>query len=210
MRQETKIFLGIGLFTVLVFAGIIWLVSKSNTSGTVNADVLVRPDSQKIESPGAKVVLVEFGDYQCPACKAVNPLVNQILKDYTGKITFVFRNFLLPQHQYAIISAESAEIAGDQGKFWEMHDMIYDHQDEWVGSKSPKDIFLQYAKNLGMNTEEFKRSLDANKYSDKIERDRNDGHSINIDATPTFFVNGQKLVIRSADDLKSAINNAFK
>ncbi len=210
MRQETKIFLGIGIFTVLVFAGIIWLVSKSNTTGTVSADVLVRPDSQKIEVPGAKVVLVEFGDYQCPACKAINPLVNQILKDYKGKITFVFRNFTLPQHQYAIVSAESAEIAGDQGKFWEMHDMIYEHQDEWVISKSPQDLFVQYAKNLGMNVDEFKKSLDANKYSDKIERDRNDGNSINIDATPTFFVNGHKLVINYVGDLKSAIDNALK
>ncbi len=209
MKQETKIFLGIGIFTVLVFAGIIWLASKSTTGDTISADILIKPDSQKIESAGAKVVLVEFGDYQCPACRAVNPLVNQILKDYKGKITFVFRNFPLPQHQYAVISAESAEIAGDQGKFWEMHDMIYEHQDEWVSSKTPKDLFIQYAKNLGMNVDEFKKSLDADKYSDKIERDRNDGDSINVDATPTFFVNGHKLVLNSAGDLKSAIDNAL-
>lgn len=210
MKQETKIFLSIGVFTVLVFAGIIWYASKTNINGTVSADVLVRFDSQKIESAGAKVVLVEFGDYQCPACRAINPLVNQILKDYQGKVTLVFRNFPLPQHQYAVISAESAEIAGDQGKFWEMHDMIYEHQDEWANSKSAKDVFIQYAKNLGMNTDEFKKSLDANKYLDKIERDRSDGNSININATPTFFVNGHKLVLNSAGDLKSAIDNALR
>lgn len=195
---------------MLVFVGLVWYAGKSNTEGIVSADILTRSDSQKILVPNAKVTLVEFADFQCPACRAIHPLVQQILKDYQGKITFVFRNFPLPQHRYAVISAEAAEIAGDQGKFWEMHDAIFEHQDEWANSKSPKNLFIQYAKNLDLNVDEFTKSLNDNKYTDKIGRDKSDGNLANVDSTPTFFVNGQKLILQSAGDLKNAIDNALK
>lgn len=208
MKEETKIFISIIVVILLIFGGIIWY-SKSSSS-PADAGLLIRPDSQKIEAPEAKVVVVEFGDYQCPACGTAHPLVKQVLQDYRGKVTFVFRNFPLPQHQYAIIAAEAAEIAGDQGKFWEMYDILFEHQDEWVNSKSPKDLFARYAKNIGMNVDEFVKSLDNNKYSDKIQRDKNDGGSLSVNATPTFFVNGEKLLLNYSGSLKNAIDKALK
>ncbi len=210
MRSEAKLIIGFGILMILVVVSLAWFGSKPPTpTGPADPALLVRPDSQKIEAPGARVILVEFGDYQCPACAAAEPVIKQVLKDYQGRITFVFRNFPLPNHEHAMISAEAAEVAGDQGKFWEMHDLLYERQDVWVKAKSPKDEFIKYAGELGLNVSEFTSSLNASKYESRIRRDQNDGNSLSVNATPTFYVNGKKLMLTSSNDLINAIKSVI-
>ena len=170
--------------------------------------LLVGEDSHKVTSDSAKVTIVEFGDYQCPACGAAHPIVKQILKDYGEQITFVFRNFPLPMHNNAKISAEAAEAAGAQGKFWEMHDKLYETQNNWAESSKPLDLFVNYAQELGLDVDKFKEDIDGNKYSDRINKDKSDGNTLGVNSTPTFFINGEKLVgAPNFNTLKSKIDS---
>ena len=118
--------------------------------------------------------------------------MDQIVAIY-GKnpnFNFVFRNFPLPQHNNAQIAAEAAEAAGAQGKFWQMHDLLYANQNDWVNSTTPIDFFVQYATTLGLDTVKFKEQVLAGKYADFINADQNDGNAINVQWTPSIYING--------------------
>lgn len=220
MSGEAKVLIGIGLATLIILFGGVFLLNKSNPSAvdtqTQKADpkVLIRDDSNKITADNAKVTLVEFGDFQCPACGAAQPIVKQILNEDKGAINFVFRNFPLPMHQNAQIAAEAAEAAGEQSKYWEMHDKLYETQNQWGGEKplSNKDaltMFVSFAKELGLDTEKFKQAVESSKFQGKIQKDQQDGNSLGVNATPTFFINN-KQYSGSFNDLKIAIDAAMK
>jgi protein-disulfide isomerase len=194
MSGEVKMLLGIGgVCAIIIGAAVVFSGSTTQPTSSDKKDALVRTNSNKIEVKDAKVTLVEFGDYQCPACKASQPTVEQIRRDYSGKITFVFRNFPLPQHQNALISSEAAEAAGEQGKYWEMNGILYDRQDEWAELTNPIDKFLSYAKELGLDTTKFKQEIEDKKFEQKIKGDQTDGSTAGVSSTPTFFLNGERL-----------------
>lgn len=216
MKGETKVLFGLGLLTIIVFVGAALLLGKTSSSNNSNqspkadASLLVRKNSHMTASESAKVTVVEFGDYQCPACKAAYPITKEMLRDYGSKVDFVFRNFPLSQHQNAQIAAEAAEAAGAQGKFWEMHDRLYETQDIWAESSTPLDIFIKYAGELGLNTDKFKSDVEKNAYSSIINSDQNDGLGLGINSTPTFFVNGKKIEgVPAYSDLKAPIDSAL-
>lgn len=191
--KRNLIAIGIGLGTIILLVGGVFLFSKSgSTVKKVSNDLLIGKDSYQTD-PKAQVTLVEFGDYECPACATYNPLVKQLLADLPGQVNFVFRNFPLSQHANANISSYAAESAGLQGKFWEMHDKLYDSQNDWAQSSDAKSIFLGYAKDLGLNVAKFTEDLDSQKIKDKVSKDEADGNLLNINATPTFYVNGVKV-----------------
>ena len=196
MSQEAKVLTGIGLVSILLIVGAVIFLSKSSpTPQNVISDskLLVKSDSHVLGSNQAKVTIVEFGDYQCPACGAAYPVTKQIIKDYGAKIKFVFRNFPLTQHQNAKVAAEAAEAAGTQGKFWEMHDILYEKQSEWGQSSDPMPFFLDYAKKVGLNVSKFEEDVKGDKFVGKINTDANDGSSLGVNVTPTFFINGEKV-----------------
>lgn len=179
----------------------------------VDQSSLVRESSHMTGKVGAKATLVEFGDYQCPACGAVEPLIKQVIETYkiNPDFNFVFRNFPLPQHQNALIAAESAEAAGAQGKFWEMNEMIYEHQTEWENSAQAIDVFAGYAQQLGLNVDRFKQEALGNKYAEVINADQQDGNKLGVNATPTFYLNGEKLPgIPNLDTIKQLIEDKLK
>lgn len=197
---------------VAVFAGLLIAVfmignkGGTPTSGTAvpNADKLVQTDSHKTGS-GA-VTVVEFGDYQCPACGQAHPTTKQILSDYAGKITFVFRNYPLPQHKNAEAAAEAAEAAAAQGKFWEMHDKLYETQSQWENLGDPSDTFAGYAAGLGLDGSKIKAAITGKTYSDRIKADTADGNDVSVSGTPTFYVNGIMAADYSYATLKSLID----
>lgn len=213
MSQEVKVIIGIGIATVGILAGAVYFFGKSSSpttlsssTQTVDQKILVGEDSDKIGNPSAKATLVEFADYQCPACAQAHPIVKKITEEYKDKILFVYRNFPLSQHANAITAAEAAKASGAQGKYWEMNDLLYKNQSQWSESKNSIEIFSGYAKNLSLDMDKFKQDVQSNKFADKIQRDKNDGNTLGVDATPTFFLNGQKLVgIPSYDELKNKI-----
>jgi len=212
MTKELKIMAGI---VVVVIAGAVLLFIKGNPAGRTplaDAGKLVRDHSQMTGDKNAKVTLVEFGDYQCPFCASLNPTLEKIVNDYKGNkdFNFVYRDFPLPQHQFAKLSAEAALSAGDQGKYWEMHNLIYDNQNTWVGTSSPMDIFTGYAQNLGLDVNKFQTAVKANQFQDQIRDDLDDAAALGVNSTPTLYLNGEKISATNYDGLKALIDEALK
>ena len=198
MATETKVLIGIGITTLVIVITAAYFIggkptaSVANTKPIENVDALVRKDSHSEGPDNAKVVFVEFADFQCPGCAVASPIVKQLRGEYKGKIKYVFRQYPLQMHQYSNLAAQSAESAGGQGKFFEMEDKLFSGQDEWSVSQKPLDIFIRYAKEIGLDTEKFKKGVESEKYAKKVEADIKDGNAIGIDYTPTFFINGVK------------------
>lgn len=216
MTQEAKVMLGIGVVTVALVVGGVFFLGKSNNNQTstkvapADQKLLINDSSHKISAPDSKVTIVEFGDYQCPACAAAQSIVKKILSDYDGKINFVFRNFPLSVHPNAQKAAQAAEAAAAQGKFWEMHDKLYENQTTWSTVGDPQEIFIGYAGDLGIDKDAFKKDINTNKYTGVINADANDGTKLGVDSTPTFFLNGNKIIgVPTYTDLKDAIDKGL-
>ncbi len=221
MNKDAKILLGTAL--VAIVGGILLFAMQPKAlpvSDPVDGSLLIREGSHTSSAGGieeaklAKVQIVEFGDYQCPACAAAHPAIKKIAEEYKDNpnVTFVFRHFPLSIHPNARISAQSAEAAGSQGKFWEMHDMIYENQDEWSDVKSPIDIFVGYAEKLGLDTDKFRSEVKNNQYSAIVSADYKDGDELGVNSTPTFFINGVKFGngVSSYESFKEKIEELLK
>ena len=190
--------------------------STQVNSNTVNSSILVPAGIYETSgfvdgkylpaSPSATVSLVEFGDYECPACGVYAPYVKQVLTDFPGKVTYVFRNYPLSQHKNAPISSYAVEAAGLQGKYWEMHEKMYATQNDWSNSTSPESIFEGYAKELGMNTDQFLSDMKSQSVKEAVQKDINDGNTVSLTETPTFYINGTKITLSGdSNQIKSLI-----
>lgn len=200
MTQEAKVLIGIGIVTLgivvssaFLFGGKTSPTKETPKLTTDQLKMVVRQDSHIKGDKNAKVTLTEFGDFQCPACGAVHPIVNLLLGEYKDQVAFVFRQFPLQSHQNGSIAAHASEAAGAQDKFFEMYDALYQNQKEWGESKNPMEFFEQYAKNIGLDVEKFKSDVASKKYEARIQKDLNDGNALGVNATPTFFLNGEKI-----------------
>lgn len=144
----------------------------------------------------AKVVVIEYGDFQCPGCAGAFPNIKEIKQTYKDKIAFVFRHFPLTTiHPNALAASTSAEAAGKQGKFWEMHDKLYENQDAWenVSASQRGELFAEYARQIGLNVDTFKTDLSSKAVADKITADRALGARAKVSSTPTVIVNGETM-----------------
>ena len=149
----------------------------------------VSDHDQQTGNSNAAVTLVEYGDYQCSHCGHAYPLINKLLEEKGDQVQFVFRNFPLNEaHPLARLSALAAEAAGEQGKFWEMHDMIYENQ-----AQLDRDSFVDFAEQLDLDLEKFASDLQSEVISSKVERDFESGIRSGVNGTPSFFINGEKL-----------------
>jgi protein-disulfide isomerase len=136
----------------------------------------------------APVTLVEYGDYECPYCGMAHPIVQRAQQTLGNQLRFVFRNFPLAEaHPHARLAAQAAEAAGTQGKFWEMHEMLFEHQD----ALEPNDV-LGYAQALGLDVERFTHELESGVYARRVRDDFRSGVRSGVNGTPTFFVNGTR------------------
>ncbi len=190
MSRETKILIGVLVVVVGGMIGLFALANKS-TPGPKGSKTVVRTTSHK-EGNGP-VQMVEFGDYQCPACGAAYPNIQELLQNYGSHITFYFRNFPLTQlHPNAMAGAEAAEAAALQGKFWQMHNQLYQTQNQWADLPDPTQTFVGFAKALGLNTTQFQSDMSGTQVQNTIKQDMADGNALGIDATPTIYFNGQQ------------------
>src|SRR5215831_2309869 len=138
--------------------------------------------------PHAPVSLVEYGDYQCPYCGAAHPIVKRLQRDLGKRLRFVFRNFPLTQaHPYALVAAEAAEAAALQGKFWQMHDYIFEHQEEL-----DPDALPDWAQQIGLDLKEFGHAIKQGKIAERIKEDRMSGIRSGVNGTPCFFINDSR------------------
>ena len=146
--------------------------------------------------PNAPVTIVEFSDYQCPFCQRhVLNTMPQLKKEYidTGKVRYVFKDFPLSFHKQAMPAAMAAECAGEQGKYWEMHDKLFNERNKWNENPDVKNVMKQFAQDLGLDMEQFNQCFDSEKYKDEILADQHEGLAAGVQGTPAFFINGQFL-----------------
>ena len=221
MRKEIKI-LGAVAIVVIIAAVIgasyyrssVEQVRKPETSSNKSDAQLVRPDSPTLGPADAKVTLVEFYDPECESCAAFHPVVKQIMKDYDGRIRLVAR--YMPLHPNSLSAATLTEAAGEQGKYWQAQDLLFQKQDEWgtkhgpaAASQPPPNInvlFQKYAEELGLDLAKANAAVKENRYAAKIDRDKKDGQALGVRRTPTFFVNGRELARFSETDLRRLID----
>lgn len=158
----------------------------------------------------SKVVLFEYGDYQCPGCGTAYPVLKQVAEKYKDKIAFVFRNFpLYSAHANALAAATAAEAANQQGKFWEMHDLLYENQSDWnqLSSTDRTDYFVNQAATLGLDTTKFRAAFSDKNISQKIDFDVALGKKLGITGTPTIYVNDKNVSDQRFDGDKLTTGN---
>jgi protein-disulfide isomerase len=183
--------------------------AASAASGT--ASVLVRDDTHQLGETGSSdVTVVEFLDFECEACGAFYPYVEQLRKDYAGEVTFAFRYFPLPGHGNAQNAASAVEAAARQDQLEPMFQRMFETQAEWGerGTDSQADRFRGYAEELGLDMQQYDRDVASSSVRDRIQRDVNDGITLGVQSTPTFFINGKQAQLTAYTDLEQAIEDA--
>ncbi len=200
----------LGILGALIFWG-----TKSSLPPTDPTEVekgeFVRDNSNVKGNEDAKVTLVEFGDYQCPACGGAAPVINKILEEYPDDVRFVYRHFPLPIHNNAELAARVAESAGNQNKYWEMHDKLFENQGAWSNSLSPEKTFEEYAGELELDIDKFKSDIRSADITNKISLDKGDAKALKVDSTPTIYINGEKVESGSSfTSLKGAIDKVLE
>ena len=213
MSKEIKIIFSIAA-VVLIGGGLLYFFQPAALapSNSIDGTKLVRTGSHMTGSVTATVTVVEFADYECPACKAAAPNLSKLRAEYKDNpsVNFVFRHFPLPQHSKALAGATAAEAAAKQGKFWEMTDAIYEMQDAWVGNSDEQVVFIQLATDLGLSIDQFKKDNNEIVYSEIIAADKADGESLGVNSTPSIFINGDKASNYSYEYLKTRIDEKLK
>jgi len=202
----SKTFWAVIAIIVVIFGGI--LIFKGDKAAAPSSNG-AQPTNH-IEGAGATgVTLVEYGDYQCIFCGQYYPFVKQAIEHYGDKITFQFRNLpLIEVHHNAYAAARTAEAASLQGKFWEMYNTLYQNQSVWSDSNNAQSYFEQYATNLGLNLDQFKKDASSNKVNDVINADVNAFNQLKlVKSTPTFILDGKKITPGySLDDFTKLID----
>lgn len=189
-----KRFLAILGVIVAVFIGVL-VFQGNNKTGTKTGNSSAQPTNHVTGNLNSKVTLLEYGDYECPACESFYPVVQAVQQKYSATVKFQFRNLPLSQiHPNAIAGARAAEAADLQGKFWEMHDALYTSTNwqQWSTSSNPDPFFWQYAKDLGLDVAKFKTDFASSTANDRINADEAAFAKTGKDqSTPTFFLNGK-------------------
>jgi protein-disulfide isomerase len=213
-KQFWAVIIAVFLVFIAIFA-----FGQKGTNTPTNGNGAV---SNHVEGLGqAHVTLVEYGDYECPYCGQYYPVVKQIQQQYANQITFQFRNFPLTSiHPNAFAGARAAEAASLQGKFWQMHDLLYEQNEEyyqsnetystWVGASNPQPFFDQYAKDLGLNLTKFNQDYSSNEVNGTINADLAAGTKLGVDATPSFYLDGKQINVgENVSQFQTLINAAI-
>lgn len=222
--MSKKVWIIFASVCILLLTGLVF-ISNANRINVDHVDVnaIQGPSEQsgnigdhvfgKADSP---VVLIEYGDFQCPGCGSAFPTVDKLVEKYEDKIAFVFRNFPLTGiHPNARVAAASAEAAGQQSKFWEMYRLLYENQNSWsnLGTNERTDYFASLADELELNRDQFMADLSSSTINQKINFDLAVGKKAGVDATPTFFLNGEKLsaeIYQNEEAFEKAITDALE
>lgn len=174
------------------------------------------PGAEPVHARGpasAPITLEEFADFQCSACGGVYPNFKAVEGEFGERLRVVFREFpLTPPHQHAVTAAHAAEAAGLQGKFWEMHDLLYENQQAWAEAFDVRPLFEGYASKIGLDVERFKKDQTSEGVETRIFLDGRRGHSLGVKGTPTVFLNGAEVPweqVRTVEGLRAAINKAL-
>jgi protein-disulfide isomerase len=185
---------------------------------SANAAATPAPGTETLHARGpadAPVVLEEFSDFECPACGYFFKYAKRLEADRGGRVRFIFRNNPLQIHRFASIAARAAEAAGFQGKFWEMHDALFEHQQEWSKKDvtDPRPLFTGYAQRLGLDVERFNADMNGEAVAARIVEDMRRARSLGVNSTPTVYLNGRLLTGEQTMDeatLRAEVESALK
>ncbi len=200
---------------LLVLAAIIWGLSvamnKQPSGPTLGTPAAVTVADHVRGPENAPVTVIEYSDFQCPACAAYFPLVEKLVDESTSTVRFVYRHFpLYPlPHKNSYLASQASEAAALQGKFWEMHRLLFTNQTTWENPDAAAGIYETYAERIGLNMETYKKDFNSSEVKARIQRDREEGDRLGVNATPTFFVNGKAIVNpQGYDAFKALIQSA--
>ena len=218
MNKLTYIITGTAAILVVLFVAATQLYrgserpaeGKASASPPVPVDpsLLVRSDSPTLGPLTARVTVVEFLDPECESCRAMHPITKRIVREYEGRVRLVVR--YMPLHLNSAYAATMLEAAREQGRYWEMLDMLFEYQPQWGDQQTPQPpLMLDLAARVGLDMKVLHRALQNPAHAKKIERDEADGKNVGVIGTPTFFVNGRKLPKLGYEPLKVAIDKAL-
>lgn len=202
MDTQKRIIIWVSALLVVGFTAVaVWQIAKNPRTplpSRATSGILAEPVGVNEWTKGAKdakVSIVEYSDFQCPACGAYHPVVEKIVAEYKEKVSFTYRHFPLDQHKNANPTAYAAEAAGKQGKFWEMYSLIFENQRDWsdVGAPQMDEILTGYAQNLKLDLELFQKDMRSRETKERVKRDLDVGIRSGVNSTPTFYVNGKKI-----------------
>lgn len=213
-----------GVICVALLGGLIYYAQSNRLDvSDVNGNSILGADARSgnigdhvFGNKDSKVLLIEYGDYQCPGCGAAFPTVKAVTEKYQNNIAFVYRHFPIPSlHPNARAASATAEAAGLQGKFWEMHNLLFEKQKEWQSATLDQrnDLFASYATSLGLDVNKFRAAVENNRVTQKIDFDQAVGRKDGVEATPSFFLNGKPLDSAIYNDraaFSKAIEDAIK
>ncbi|MEV0388513.1 thioredoxin domain-containing protein [Nonomuraea sp. NPDC050643] len=218
--RQKNVTMSVAVIGVFAVVAAVWLAIGTMGSGgeqaggapaAAGAPQVVREDSHRLQTAAdGKVTLVEFLDFECEACKAYFPTVEELRKAYAGKVTFVARYFPLGGHFNAERAARAVEAAARQGKFEPMYQRMYETQTQWAEKQVPADAFFRtMAEGVGVDLAAWDKAYDDPATLARVKRDAADGQALGVQGTPTFFLNGTKIQPRSAEEFKAAIDAAL-
>lgn len=204
------------LAVVVLGLGALFFLTKPDESGggsfSGDAAILQEDDHVKFDNDH-KIVLIEYGDLQCPSCRSYFPIAAQVAEKYKDQVSFVFRHFpLISIHPNAFAASRAAEAASNQGKFWEMHDQLFETQTSWGQvATNQQTLFETYAEQLGLDMEQFRADYASQAVADRINRDVSSAKQFSITGTPTFVLNGEKLdTPQTLEDFSAVLDEAIK
>ncbi len=187
MKKDTSIILGIMGVVIVV---VVWLIAAGSHNGTAATSSASDALAPTKGPANAKVHLVEYGDFQCPACAGAVSIIHTLTAAYPDSLQLSFMHFPLSQHQNAFAAAVTAEIAKENGHFWEMYDMLYANQQSWENSPNALAIFKDFATVVGVDKAKYQQAVaNPSKYQTRVRDNQQKGTNLQISGTPTFFIN---------------------
>jgi protein-disulfide isomerase len=217
LSMQNRIAIGLLAAAALVVALVIILNTIGNdasqASDTTDADArVVREDSHRLsQAPDEKAVLVEFLDFECESCLAAYPVVEDLSEEYGENLTVVSRYFPLPGHPNSETAAAAVEAAAQQGRFEEMHARMYETQTEWSHTNEDRSpVFRGYAEELGLEMAAYDAAIADPATMERINRDKADGMALDVEGTPTFFLDGEKIQPATVQEFRSLIETAIE
>ncbi|MHA7146711.1 DsbA family protein [Arthrobacter sp. TmT3-37] len=215
LSLQNRVMVGL-LAAVALVIGLVVLFNtlgedEGQAAGTATTAEVVRGDSHRLsQAPDEKAVLVEFLDFECEACLAAYPVVEDLSEEYGENLTVVSRYFPLPGHRNSETAAAAVEAAAQQGKFKDMHARMYETQTEWGEADEDRSpVFRGYAEDLGLDMAAYDAAIADPATMERVDVDKADGMALNVEGTPTFFLDGEKIQPSTLEEFRSLIETAI-
>ncbi len=215
-RAGRAVITAVGVLIIVAVAIVVLIKGGDRERGAETAETgsaqVVRDSSHRLTDPrDAQATFVEFLDFECEGCRAAYPIVEQLRAEYGDRVEFVLRYFPLSGHYNGERAARAVEAAAQQGRLEAMYRKMFETQAEWGEQRVPADgVFRGFAEELGLDMEAFDKAYDEPATLERIRVDQRDGELLGVQGTPTFFVDGEQILVRSVDDLRNAIDGALR